>query len=288
MTILQGNKRFVESQFEKEDELVELVRSQSKFLFGEATIFVPKLKLKGLVLGNTIPDGFLFDLTDLENPEFYLVEFELQRHDFHRHMLSQITKFMDFFRSSASQDEFVEDLFSIVKADTALKREFKRRLGDDEIFKFLKDICQDSHKVLVVIDGENAQLSKQISNSKDWKSVKILTVKAFRNKSETLVAVEPDFVDIRNTPDEEDLETGTKPLTTGQRAMIAAEMSMRPNSNISVSKAAKHINTGRGNVHIAKKIKLASPALAKLVQSGKLSLHRAEMRITTPKKVISK
>ena len=92
MTILQGNKRFIETQYKTEDDFEELIQSQSKTLFGKDTIFIyTKRKLKGVVLGATIPDGFLFDLTDLENPEFYLVEVELQKHDFYRHIFPQIT-----------------------------------------------------------------------------------------------------------------------------------------------------------------------------------------------------
>ena len=56
MTILQGNKRFAEFQFKLEDEFEELVREQSKTLFGKDTIFIyTKRKLKGVALGSTIP-----------------------------------------------------------------------------------------------------------------------------------------------------------------------------------------------------------------------------------------
>jgi hypothetical protein len=79
------------------EEFEELIRLQSKLLFGGNTIFVStKRKLAGLTLGATIPDGFLFDMSDVENPDFYLVEVELQKHDFHRHIFPQITKFFAF------------------------------------------------------------------------------------------------------------------------------------------------------------------------------------------------
>src|ERR1035438_7737312 len=198
MTILQGTKRFVESQFDSEPDLEKLVRSQSKFLFGKDTIFVStKRKLKGLVMGNTIPDGFLFDLTVKENPGFYLVEFELQTHPFDNHILPQITKFIGFFRTSASQNNLAKDLYSIISADAALKSEFKKYLGNEEIFKFLQDICENSQNILLVIDGEKADLSDHINNSpSDWgKFVNVLKVKRFTNEDETLVSVEPDFMD---------------------------------------------------------------------------------------------
>ena len=206
MTILQGTKRFVEVQFKLEDDFEELVRERSKILFGKDTIFIyTKRKLKGVALGASIPDGFLFDLTDLENPEFYLVEVELQKHDFYRHIFPQITKFFSFFRSSTSQNDLVEKLFSIINADPALKGEFKKYLGEREIFKFLKDICEDSQNILLIIDGEKAELPEIIDTYTDtWgKLVKLLKVKQFRHEMESLVTVEPDFVDIQYAPEVE-------------------------------------------------------------------------------------
>lgn len=206
MTILQGNRRFIESQFKLEEDFEGLVRNQSKILFGKDTIFVcTKRKLKGVVLGATIPDGFLFDLTDLENPEFYLVEVELQNHDFYKHIFPQITKFFAFFRSPASQSDLVEKLFSIINSDTGLKGEFKRYLGDKEIFKFLKDICENSQNILLVIDGDKDELPEIIDTYSDtWgKLVKILKLKKFTNENDTLITVEPDFVDIQYAPNSE-------------------------------------------------------------------------------------
>jgi hypothetical protein len=61
VTILQGNRRFVESHYRLEEDFEELIRSQSKVLFGKDTIFIyTKCKLDGVVLGATIPDGCLF------------------------------------------------------------------------------------------------------------------------------------------------------------------------------------------------------------------------------------
>jgi predicted transport protein len=204
MTILQGNTRFVEAQFNSEDDFEELIRDQSKVLFGKDTIFIyTKRKLKGLVLGASIPDGFLFDMTDLENPEFYLVEVELQKHDFYKHIFPQITKFFGFFRSPASQNDLVEKLFSIINADAGLKGEFRKVLGEKEIYKFLKDICEESQNILLVIDGDKVELPEIIDTYTDtWgKLVKLLKVKKFSNGSESLISVEPDFVDIQYPPD---------------------------------------------------------------------------------------
>lgn len=205
MTILQGNKRFVELQFQSEEDFEELIRDQAKCLFGRDTIFIyTKRKVRGIAQKGTIPDGFLFDLTDIENPEFYLVEIELQRHDFFRHIFPQITKFFGFFREP-NQNDVVEKLFSIINSDGGLKAEFKKYLGEREIFKFLKDVCEESQNILLIIDGDKSELPEIVETYSDtWgKLVKILKVKRFTGDGDSLVSVEPDLVDIQYAPEPE-------------------------------------------------------------------------------------
>lgn len=205
MTLVQSSKRFIEAPFKYEEDFEELIRHQSKVLFGRDSIFMyTKRKLKGAALGASIPDGFLFDLSDLKDPAFYLVEIELQSHDFFKHIFPQITKFFGFFRP-ASQNELVEKLFSVISADVALKNEFKKFLGEKEIYKFLKDICENSQNILLVIDGDKKELPEIVETyTETWgKLVKTIKVKRFVHDSESLLTVEPDFLDIQYAPDAE-------------------------------------------------------------------------------------
>ena len=71
-------------------------------------------------------------------------------------------------------------------------------------------------------------------------------------------------------------------LSSSQRAMIAADISTRRNSDVSTAEAAVKLNVSRDSAQTAKKIKKASPALAKKVKSGKISLHAAEKKIASP------
>ncbi len=98
MILYHKNLSFTEQTFGLEADLeLELVE-HSKLIFGEASVYVDvKRKIEAKALGGTIPDGFLFDLTDPDNAEFYLVEAELFVHDFFRHIFPQITKFFAFF-----------------------------------------------------------------------------------------------------------------------------------------------------------------------------------------------
>lgn len=97
-SIFMNGEKFTETDFNRESDFENLVVQKSKLLFGENTIYFNlKNKIKSQSLGNSIPDGFLFDFKDKENPEFYIVEVELAQHDFFKHIFPQITKFFAFF-----------------------------------------------------------------------------------------------------------------------------------------------------------------------------------------------
>jgi len=124
-----NDKKFDETEFKSEEEFEKIVKDHFKTLFGAKTIFFDiKSKIDSKTLGSAIPDGFLFDFKDEENPEFYLVEVELQKHDFYKHIFPQITRFFAFFKNVASRNNLVEKLFSFVKSSPELEQEFKQYL----------------------------------------------------------------------------------------------------------------------------------------------------------------
>src|SRR5262245_4065904 len=127
MIIFLKDKKLTEYKYVTEDEFEKEIVSNSKRFFGKDSVYIDaKKKIESKALGGVIPDGFLFDLSDKKNPEFYLVEVELSKHSFYNHIFPQITKFFAFFRNKKSQGELVEKLFSIISSDNLLKQEFKK------------------------------------------------------------------------------------------------------------------------------------------------------------------
>lgn len=140
MKLFKDKKTYSQVQFERESEFEAEIVANSKQFFGINSIYIDsKRKISTRNLGNSIPDGFLFNLSDLNNPEFYLVEVELSKHDFYNHIFPQITKFFGFYKNPKSQNDLVEKIFSFISDDSYLKSEFKKYLGDKEIYKFVKD-----------------------------------------------------------------------------------------------------------------------------------------------------
>jgi len=204
MNVFGNGKKFIEHIFSKEEEFEKDIISFHKLLFGQNTIFIDaKRKIDSKSLGGTIPDGFFFDLSDKNDPQFYLVEIELKTHSFFSHIFPQITKFFAFYKNHKMQKSLVEKLFSIINTDEQLKNEIKSHLGDQEIYKFLSDIIENSQNILLIIDGEKKELPEIIDTYSDtWgKMVKNLIVKKYVNNDDMIFIMEPEYEAIDYIPD---------------------------------------------------------------------------------------
>lgn len=196
--------RYSEKEYKIEDDIERLVVKHSKTLFGNNSIYVDaKKKLDNTALGGVIPDGFLFDLTDKKNPEFYIVEVELSKHSFFNHIFPQITKFFAFFKNQDSQGKLIEILYEIFEQDEKLKLELKSKIGNREIYKFLKDAIENSQNILLVIDNEKPEFAEILETYTDtWgKMVRIAILKEYQQSNghdEAILTLTPDFENIEN------------------------------------------------------------------------------------------
>ncbi len=202
--LYKNNIRYTEKQFSKESEIEQLVVDNARPLFGQNAIYVDaKKKIDNKAIGGVIPDGFLFDLSDAKNPEFYIVEVELSKHNFFNHIFPQVTKFFAFFKNSGSQGQLIEKLYEIFSTDDDLRKELKSKIGNKEVFKFLKDSIENSQNILIVIDNEKAEFPEIIETYTDtWgKMVKVAILKEYHGqngKSDTILTMTPDFENIEN------------------------------------------------------------------------------------------
>ncbi|MFC2016171.1 hypothetical protein ACFLUF_00465 [Chloroflexota bacterium] len=85
--VFHNNNKFTEFTYSSEHDFEGVMKNNTKLLFGTSTIYVDlKAKIDTASLGGSIPDGLLFDFKNTASPEFYLVEVELEKHDFYRHI----------------------------------------------------------------------------------------------------------------------------------------------------------------------------------------------------------
>jgi predicted transport protein len=208
MKIIFQGKPYREFRFESEADFEREIVNNSSLFFGANTIYIDvKRKIETKSLGNSIPDGFLFDFSDREEPAFYLVEAELVKHDFYRHIFPQITKFFGFYKNANSQVDLVEKIFSIINNDVALKERFKSYLGQAEIYKFLKDTIAGSQNILIAIDGEKKELPEIMDTYIDtWGTmVKQIIIKKFVYNDSAVYSIHPEFENIEFAEIEEEI-----------------------------------------------------------------------------------
>jgi predicted transport protein len=198
-SIYMDGEKFIESEFKTEEEFEKIVKENSKIFFGQKTIYFEiKNKIDTKSLGSVVPDGFLFDFKDPENPEFYIVEVELSKHDFYKHIFPQITKFFAFFKNSKKQSDLIDKLFSFIKSNHKIESEFKSFLGQKEVYKELKEMIENSQNILIIIDENKPEFQEIMETYTDtWdKMVKVIVLKQYISNKKTIFTMTPDFEDI--------------------------------------------------------------------------------------------
>ena len=190
---------FEQVVYSKESDFEELVAQNAETIFGDKAIYInAKKKLNTSSFGGTIPDGFLIDLSDKEDPQFYLIEVELQKHDFFGHIFPQITKFFAFYRDSKQRQKLIDTIFAFFKEDAILKQKLKELIGSREIYKFLKDTMDNGQNILIVIDESKAEFKEIMDTYTDtWgRMVKVQIINHFQRNNDNILTVEPPFQSI--------------------------------------------------------------------------------------------
>jgi hypothetical protein len=200
MTIIANGKRYTPVSFGSEKLFEEDIVSAAKILFGPNTLFInAKRKIESKSLGGTVPDGFFFDFSDPEDPQFYIVELEVTQHSFFNHVFPQVTKFFAFFKNNRLQKSLVDKLYSIIDTDSALNTEFRRFLGKQEVYKFLSDLVDNSQNILLIADGPIPELQEIIDTYSDtWgRLVRFLEIKKYTLFQDSIYTITPDFETIQ-------------------------------------------------------------------------------------------
>jgi sugar-specific transcriptional regulator TrmB len=215
-------------------------------------------------LGSSVPDGFLFGFKDEENPEFYLVEVELEQHDFFKHIFPQITRFFAFFRNTTSRNNLIDKLFHLIQSNPTLEEEFKKYLGKKEIYKALKDTIENSQNILLVLDDNKPELQEIFETYTDtWdRMVKVEILKQYTANGKTIFTMNPDFEDIgfvepptQETEDQErytesfHLEDVEKNTASAYGSIKNAMIKLDPNININPQKYYISLRKNRNFVY---------------------------------------
>jgi len=198
MSVFYNNKQYSELIYSLEADFEKDIMQNSKPFFGFNSIYIDaKKKIGTTALGGAIPDGFLFNFSDKDNPEFYLVEVELSKHSFWDHIFPQITKFLAFFQNQDKINELVGKIYNLIDDDQELKDGFVKYTDKSEIFKFIKDIIENNQNILLILDNEKEEIEEVMETYSEWAdTVKKLVVKKYTLEDDNIYSVHPDFQDI--------------------------------------------------------------------------------------------
>ncbi len=83
------DKNFIQTPFNNEEELENVVIENFEYIFGPNSFYLPKKLIKTSDGTGTIPDGFAIDL---ENRKWFVVEAELLKHSVWSHIAPQVSK----------------------------------------------------------------------------------------------------------------------------------------------------------------------------------------------------
>lgn len=214
LSVYSRSKEHKEKKFNTEEEFEQTIKDNFKILFGSKTIYIDlKNKLETKVLGGTIPDGVLFDLSDKEDPQFYLIEVELGKHGFFSHVFPQITKFFALYKNDSARSVLIERLHQFVANDPRILEEFKQLSSKSgEIYKYIKDSIENSQNILLIVDEQFREIEEIKKTYIDtWgKFVKVEILKVFTDNENKILTLEPRFEELEELEVGDTSETGVE------------------------------------------------------------------------------
>ncbi|WP_419212592.1 hypothetical protein ACNR9Q_00340 [Maribacter sp. X9] len=194
------NDKYLETPFQKEAELEEAVNEVKEALFGTSRIYLDDKKKIGKIGGtNNLPDGYLIDLTNSQDPKIFVVENDLASHQHLKHIAVQILEFSLSFETSKVKVKNVVKGMLQKRPDQWKKcEEFAKRNGFENVDFLLESIIHkpNSFNALLIIDELGEEL-ETVLISKFKFPVEVITLKKHQNKQgESLYQFEPFLNDV--------------------------------------------------------------------------------------------
>jgi hypothetical protein len=186
---------YIEFPYAKESDLEDAVNEVKDALFGPTRIYLDDKKKIGSKGGvNNLPDGYLLDLTNKQDPKIFVVENDLASHQHLKHIAVQILEFSLSFESSKVKiKNIIKEMLQKRPQDWAKCEAFARDNKYDNIDYLLESIIQkhDSFNALLIIDELGNELETVLISRFKF-PVEVTTLKRFKaNSGNILYEFEP-------------------------------------------------------------------------------------------------
>ena len=212
--LLLKGKVFESYEYALEKDFEEEIVKHSKVIFGENSIYIDvkkKISNENIV---TIPDGYLIDFSFESDPQLYIIENELVKHDPYKHIGQQLLKFAISYKESGRKiKQFLLD--HILKSED--KKEFVsaslKKAGYRNIDAFFEEIIFDKPvSAIVVIDEITSDLENVISQLS--MRTDILEFQTYTDGKEQIHKFTPFQQDIISTTERKDSKIKIEDLDT--------------------------------------------------------------------------
>lgn len=151
-----GDRLFIQTQFDNEKEIEDVVNGNAEFLFGSSLVLIPKSKITTGEKVDTIPDGFVIDFS---SKRWYIVEAELSSHDVWQHIAKQISKQLTASLQDSTREKLVGLFFSAVNESPLLQEKIVNEgIQLIQIHKVISEILKKDPIIGIPIDLINKDL----------------------------------------------------------------------------------------------------------------------------------
>lgn len=173
--IIQGDRKFIEAEFENEQEIEDVVIENAEYFFGASSIFLPKKLIKTKDGFGTIPDGFAIDLA---SRTWYVVEVELVHHSVWSHIAPQVAKQMIAVATPESRQLLEEIVIQMFTGNDYIKEKFKdENIKEIDIRKVIGEILNKAPVIGMPIDKISQDLKEWAGTLRN--DVKLWLVKKY-------------------------------------------------------------------------------------------------------------
>ncbi|ADY51839.1 hypothetical protein Pedsa_1272 [Pseudopedobacter saltans DSM 12145] len=183
-------EQYTEVPFEKEADLEEAVHFVKDALFGSTRIYLDDKKKIGQK-GNTnnLPDGYLIDLTNKQDPKIFVVENDLASHQHLKHIAVQILEFsLSFESSKVKVKNIIKEMLQKRPVEWKKCEAFAKSNGYENVDYLLESIIhkKDSFNALLIIDELGDELETVLISRFKF-PVEVTTLKRYQSESGKLL-----------------------------------------------------------------------------------------------------
>lgn len=203
------DEKYIEISYEKESELEDAVNAVKGTLFGSTRIYLDDKKKIGKKGGtNNLPDGYLIDLTNSQEPKIFVVENDLSSHQHLKHIAVQILEFsLSFETSKVKVKNIIKEMLHKRQKEWNKCEKFAKKNGFENVDYLLESIIhkKDSFNALLIIDELGEELETVLISRFKF-PVEVITLKRFKNKNgKILYKFEPFLNDVNEVIEKIDI-----------------------------------------------------------------------------------